>query len=375
MSTTLTSQTRSLDELVSQFSVHRSTSPLPVEERVALTASPKFGTVFTDHMTRMTWTVDEGWHNRRVEPYGPLHMDPAAAVLHYGQEIFEGLKAYRHADGSVWSFRPEQNALRYALSARRLALPELPVDDFLGSVAALVRTDVDWVPSGEEASLYLRPFMIASEVFLGVRPTHEAEHLVIASPVGPYFDKGVHPVNIWISRDYARAGRGGTGEAKCGGNYAASLLPQQEAGKRGFDQVCFLDGGQTPALEELGGMNVFFVHDDGTVVTPALSGSILRGVTRSSIIQLLTDRGLTVREEHLTFDALRDGLEKGRIVEAFACGTAAVVTPIGRLADNDFDVTINNGESGTLTMDIRRELTDIQYGRRPDPHGWMTRLA
>lgn len=375
MSTQLETLNASVDELTEQFDITLTDSPLAAQEREALKAKPKFGTVFSDHMARISYTDGEGWTSRRVEKYGPLQLDPASAVLHYGQEIFEGLKAYRHADGSVWTFRPEENAKRYIRSARRLALPELSVDDFIGSIAALVRTDIEWIPSGEEAALYLRPFMIATEAFLGVRPALQVEHLVIASPVGPYFAGGVHPVNIWISQDYARAGRGGTGEAKCGGNYAASLLPQITAAKDGFDQVCFLDGQADPAIEELGGMNVFFVKANGDVVTPALSGSILRGVTRSSILQLITDRGVTVTEEHITLASLKAMLESGEIAEAFACGTAAVVTPIGRLADSEFDVTINGGEPGAFTMDIREELTDIQNGRRPDRHGWLTQLA
>lgn len=375
MSSELENLTTSIDEVAQKFEVTVTDSPLPVDEREALKAKPKFGTVFSDHMARMTWREGEGWDGRRVEKYGPIALDPAAAVFHYGQEIFEGLKAYRHADGSVWSFRPEENAKRYIRSAQRLALPELSVDDFLGSVAALVRTDLEWIPTGDEAALYLRPFMIATEAFIGVRPAREVEHLVIASPVGPYFSGGVHPVNIWISQDYARASRGGTGEAKCGGNYAASLLPQITAAKDGFDQVCFLDGQADPAIEELGGMNVFFVKTNGDVVTPALSGSILRGVTRSSILQLIKDRGVAVTEEHITLASLKEMLESGEIGEAFACGTAAVITPIGRLADHDFDVTINGGEPGKFTMDVREELTDIQNGRRPDRHGWLTRLA
>ncbi len=326
-------------------------------------------------MSVMSWNADQGWANHRVTQYGPLQLDPAAAVLHYGQEVFEGLKAYKHADGSVWSFRPEANAQRYIRSAYRLALPELPVQDFLGSVAALVRMDIDWIPTQEEASLYLRPFMIATEAFLGVRPAREAEHIVIASPAGPYFSGGVKPVSIWITQEYARAGHGGTGEAKCGGNYAASLLPQTQAAQHGFDQVCFLDGTDNPAIEELGGMNVFFVKANGDVVTPALSGSILHGITRSSILQLIADRGVKVTEERIQLTQLKSMLESGEIAEAFACGTAAVVTPIGRLADTTFDIAINDGEPGKFTMDIREELTDIQNGRRPDRHGWLTRLA
>ncbi|PJI93224.1 branched-chain amino acid aminotransferase [Luteimicrobium subarcticum] len=359
----------------SSFDVRLTDTPTSDADREAALVAPKFGTVFSDHMARITWTSVDGWHDRRVEKYGPLQIDPATAVLHYGQEIFEGLKAYRHADGSVWTFRPEANARRFARSARRLALPELPVDDFVASVEAVVRTDAAWVPAGEETSLYLRPFMYASEAFLGVRPSLEAEYLVIASPVGPYFAGGVKPVSIWVTRDYSRAGAGGTGAAKCGGNYASSLLPQQEAYDKGCEQVCFLDAATGTVLEELGGMNVFVVRADGSVETPELTGSILEGVTRSSILQLLTDRGHEISERRILLAELLDGLADGSVTEVFACGTAAVVTPIGRLAGDAFDVTIGGGQPGAVTTAVRDELTDIQYGRADDRHGWMHRLV
>ncbi|GAB4083394.1 branched-chain amino acid aminotransferase [Myceligenerans cantabricum] len=364
-----------LEDLVARFDVRRTDAPRSEDERTSLLAEPKFGTVFTDHMARVSWRSSEGWTDRRVEPYGPLHLDPATAVLHYAQEIFEGMKAYKHADGSVWTFRPEQNAQRYARSAHRLALPQLGEEDFLASIAALVRADVDWVPGGEDSSLYLRPFMFASESFLGVRPALEVEHLVIASPVGPYFAGGVRPVSIYLSEKYHRAGPpGGTGDAKFGGNYAASLLPQREAQERGFDQVCFLDGAESTYLEELGGMNIFLVMDDGTLHTPRL-GSILEGITRRSVLQLATDRGYEVVERRIPARELMEGIESGRVKEFFACGTAAVVTPIGRLASSDFDVQVADGGPGELTMALRKELTDIQYGRAEDRHGWMRRLA
>ena len=357
------------------FEIRRSDRPLPDAEREAALAQPRFGTVFTDHMARATWTAGDGWHDRRVEPYGPLLLDPAAAVLHYAQEIFEGLKAYRHEDGSVWTFRPWANAARFAASARRIALPELPQEDFLGAITALVRTDTAWVPGGEENSLYLRPFLYASERFLGVRPSLEADFLVIASPVGPYFAGGVKPVSIWVAQDYHRAGAGGTGAAKFGGNYAGSLLPQQVAHAKGFDQVCFLDAATGTTLEELGGMNVFVVEADGRVSTPELTGTILEGVTRSSILRLLADAGHEVAERRIPLDEVRAGLADGRVAEVFACGTAAVVTPIGRLAGEDFDLTVADGGTGPVTARVRAQLTDIQYGRATDPHGWMHRLV
>src|SRR5690606_24648779 len=357
------------DDLVALFDVRPTDSPTPPAEREAAIAAPKFGTVFTDHMARISWNSTDGWVDRRIEKYGPLLLDPATAVLHYAQEIFEGMKAYRHADGSIWTFRPHANAARMAASARRLALPELPVEDFLGSVEALVRTDEAWVPSGEETSLYLRPFMYASETFLGVRPAREVEYLVIASPVGPYFAAGLKPVSIWVSRDYHRAGPGGTGEAKCGGNYAASLLPQQQAFEKGCEQVCFLDATTNTYLEELGGMNVMVVGADGVVSTPPLTGSILEGVTRSSILTLLRESGRQVQERQIPLAELRAGLEDGSVAEVFACGTAAVVTPIGRLASDDFDLTVGDGGIGEVTASIRAQLTDIQYGRAEDRHG------
>lgn len=360
---------------VGAFDVRPSDSPRTDADRAALMEAPAFGTVFTDHMARVTWTADGGWHDRRVEKHAPLQLNPAAAVLHYGQEVFEGLKAYRHDDGSVHTFRPWANAARMASSARRLALPELSEADFLGSIEALVRTDAAWVPSGGETSLYLRPFMYASETFLGVRPSREVEYVVIASPVGPYFSSGVKPVAIWVVQGYHRAGPGGTGFAKCGGNYAASLLPQQEAYARGCEQVCFLDAVTSTELEELGGMNVFVVRSDGSVATPPLNGSILEGVTRSSVLTLLGEAGHDVQERPVTLAEVRSGLEDGSVAEVFACGTAAAVTPIGRLASDDFDLTVGDGGTGPVTASVRAQLTDIQYGRTEDRHGWLHRLV
>ncbi len=278
------------------------------------------------------WTPEQGWHDARITPYAPLSLDPATAVLHYAQEIFEGMKAYRHEDGSVWTFRPEENAARMVRSSHRLALPELPVEDFIASVDALVQADERWVPEpAGEKSLYVRPFMFASEVFLGVRPSQHVTFMVIASPAGAYFAKGVHPVSIWLSETYTRAGRGGMGAAKTGGNYASSLVAQQEAIAEGCDQVVFLDAAEGRYVEELGGMNLYFVHDDGSIVTPATSGTILEGITRSSIIELCGKLGHSVEERAITIDEWRDGVASGRITEVFACGTAAVVTPVGTL--------------------------------------------
>jgi branched-chain amino acid aminotransferase len=366
------------DTTTTPFALDFDTTPSPARraaaEREAMLADPGFGKYFTDHMVSIAWSEAEGWHDAVVKPYGPLVLDPAAAVLHYAQEIFEGLKAYRWADGSVWTFRPEANAERLQRSARRLALPELPESAFIAAISHLVEIDKDWVPTAPETSLYLRPFMIASEAFLGVRPAHAVDFHVIASPAGAYFKGGIAPVSIWLSEDWSRAGRGGMGAAKTGGNYAASLLPQAEAYEQGCDQVLFLDSEEQTWVEELGGMNVFFVYRDGRVVTPAL-GTILEGITRSSVIRLLEARGHVVEERRFAVADWRSGVESGEIVEAFACGTAAVVTPIGRLKARDFEIGAPDAEPGALTMSIREELTDIQYGRRPDHLGWMHRLA
>jgi branched-chain amino acid aminotransferase len=350
---------------------HRPAPPTSAADLAAVLAAPGFGTRFSDNMVTATWTPQRGWHEAALRPYAPLSLQPAAAVLHYAQAIFEGLKAYRHADGSVWAFRPEANAERFARSARRLALPTLPVEDFVAAIDALVRADRAWVPGAPETSLYVRPFMFASEEFLGVRPAHEITFCVIASPAGPYFATGVAGVSIWLSTDYTRAAPGGTGAAKAAGNYAASLLAQQQAAEHGCQQVVFLDAVERTWVEELGGMNLFFVHADGSIVTPALTGTILEGITRSSILTLATDEGLTVREQKVSIDDWRDGAASGEITEVFACGTAAVVTPLNRLVWDGGQVTIGSGEPGPVTLRLRQALVDIQYGRVPDRHGWM----
>ncbi|QAY73706.1 branched-chain amino acid aminotransferase [Agromyces protaetiae] len=339
-------------------------------DRDAILAAPGFGQHFTDHMVDVCWSEKGGWHRPRVSPYGPIQLDPAAAVLHYGQEIFEGMKAYRHADGSIHTFRPYENAARMQRSARRLALPELPSDIFLDSVKQLIAVDGSWVPSQAETSLYLRPFMFAKEAFLGVRPAKKVAYYLIASPAGAYFSGGVQPVNIWLSTQYARAGKGGTGAAKTGGNYASSLLPQAEAYEHGCQQVLFLDGRN---IEELGGMNLVLVKKDGTLITPE-SDSILEGITRDSILQLAADRGHVVERRQVSIDEWREGAASGDIVGAFACGTAAVVVPIGRLLAEDFEILHTGDEAEKLALSLREELTGIQYGRVEDRHGWMVRL-
>jgi branched-chain amino acid aminotransferase len=325
-------------------------------------------------MYTVKWSPAVGWHEAAITPYGPLTLDPATAVLHYAQEIFEGLKAYRHGDGSVWMFRPEANAERMARSSRRLALPELPTADFVQAVEELVRVDQRWVPDpADEKSLYLRPFMIATDRFIGVRPAEHVTFMVIASPAGAYFKRGPMPVTLWLTTDYTRAGRGGMGAAKTGGNYASSLVAQQEATSNGCDQVVFLDGQEGRYVEELGGMNMYFVYADGRIVTPAL-GTILEGITRSSIIELAGKMGHQVEERKVSIDEWRDGVTSGEIAEVFACGTAAVVTPVGSLKW-DGAQTPEVARAGEVTMNIRRALVDIQYGRADDPFGWMRRIC
>lgn len=358
-----------------ELPVTRNTHPVPAEQRKAILADPGFGKWFTDHMVMATWTRGQGWHDAGVVPYGPIPIQPSAAVLHYAQEIFEGLKVYKRADGSVWSFRADANAARMARSAQRLALPEVPADMFLGAIASLVRADRAWVPTGGESSLYIRPFMFASEAFLGVRPADDVIFCVIASPAGAYFPGGVKPVSLWLSQEYARAAPGGTGAAKCGGNYAASLAPMVEAADHGCEQVVFLDAVQRRYVEELGGMNIFFVFDDGSVLTPALSGTILEGVTRDAILTLLRDQGRAIDERPIDIAQWRDGVASGRLQEVFACGTAAVVTPVGRLVEPGAEHVVGGGEVGPVTSELREALTAIQYGTAADPYGWTQRLA
>ena len=355
------------------YRIERNQNPLAPERRAEIQANPGFGKFFTDHMLSITWNAVDGWHDARIEPYGPIPMDPATSVLHYAQEIFEGLKAYRHADGSIWTFRPTANAERFQRSSNRLALPELPTEMFVESLEKLVALDADWVPTGGENSLYLRPFMFASEVFLGVRPSAEVRFMVIASPVGPYFAGGVKPVSIWLSSRFTRAAAGGTGAAKCGGNYAAGLAAQIEASENGCDQVCFVDASEHKWVEELGGMNLYFVRADGKLITPPISGTILEGVTRNSILTLGAELGLTPQERPVSIEEWREGVTSGEIKEVFACGTAAVVTPVGRLVWEGGEV--GNSTAGEMTMRVRSSLIDVQYGRSPDTHVWLHRLA
>ena len=356
------------------FEIRPNPAPVPVAERDALLVNPGFGRVFTDHMVTIRYAEGKGWYEPRVEARGPIQLDPAAAVLHYAQEIFEGLKAYPMPDGGVAMFRPDANAARFASSAQRMAMPPMPQAIFLESLRQLIRIDQQWVPRTEVGSLYLRPFAYATEVFLGVRPAMEYLYMVIASPVGPYFTGGVKPVTVWVSAEYTRAAPGGTGAAKCGGNYAAGLSAQAEAIENGCDQVVYLDAVERTYVDELGGMNIVFVLDDGSLVTPPLTGTILPGITRDSIMTLARRAGRRVEERPVSFQQWREGAASGRIREAFACGTAAVITPIGTVRYPDGEFTVADGGSGEVTMALRQELVDIQRGRAEDPFGWVQRV-
>ncbi len=353
-----------------EFEIIPNANPMAEADRALAFQNLGFGTLFSDHMAVIHWSADKGWHSAKVTARAPFALDPASSVLHYAQEIFEGMKAYRAADGKVVLFRPDQNAKRFNASARRLAMPELPEEDFLAAIEKLVAVDRKWVPEGNGGSLYLRPFMFANESFLGVRPSKEYIFCVIASPVGPYFKGGAKPVKIWVSEDYTRAAVGGTGAAKCGGNYAASLIAQAEAGKHGCDQVLFLDAAERKWIEELGGMNIFFVFNDGSMVTPPL-GTILPGITRNSILTLAKDNNIAVEERPYAFDELQADAASGRLVEAFACGTAAVGAGIGELKHRGGSLTIGTGETGAVTTLLRNKLVGIQTQALADSHGWL----
>lgn len=345
------------------------------EDRQAILANPGFGLHFTDHMARAIWHAGRGWHDSRIERTAPLPMHPATHILHYGQAVFEGLKAYRHQDGSVWRFRADANARRLQRSCARMALPLVEVDDFLRAIDTLVNLDREWVPEGGESSLYLRPFLFGSEVGLPTHPAHQVEFVLIAAPSGDYFSGGVAPIRVLVVEDYVRAAPGGTGAAKFGGNYAAGFIAQSEGEAQGCDQVLFLDAVEHRWLEELGGMNVMVVMADGTVVTPPTSGTILEGVTREAVLRLARDLGHGVEERPIGIDELVAKAASGEVSEFLACGTAAVVNPIGSLVTSAGEVTIGDGGTGKVTADLRRHLVDIQYGRASDPHGWMTRIC
>ncbi len=352
--------------------------PTSPEQRAEVLENPGFGQFFTDHMVTIRWSQDEGWHDARVEPYGSLTLEPATTVLHYGQAIFEGLKAYRQPDRSVAAFRPESNARRFQSSARRLAMPEMPEELFLASLRELLAVDGEWVPEEGESALYLRPFMISTEVSLGVnRPSNSYLYVLLASPAGSYFAGGVKPVTVWLSHEYVRAAPGGTGAAKFAGNYAASFAAQQAAVEQGCDQVVWLDAAERRVVEEMGGMNLFFVFGSGTearLVTPELSGSLLPGITRESLLQLGHDLGMSVEERRITTEEWEKQANSGELTEVFACGTAAVITPVGHVKHRDGAFTIGDGNPGEISMKLREYLTGIQHGSVADTHGWMSRL-
>jgi branched-chain amino acid aminotransferase len=368
------SQSKELD-----FEIRASSAAVPSAQRAQMLVAPGFGGVFTDHMATIRWTEGRGWHDARIEPYGPITLDPAAAVFHYGQEIFEGLKAYRQPDGSVAAFRPHSNAARFNRSAGRLAMPEMPEALFVQALELLVSQDLAWVPEADGHSLYLRPFMIATQVGLGVNhPSSSYQFMVIASPVAGYFGAGVRPVTVWLSAEYTRAAPGGTGEAKCGGNYAAAFAGQQEAVDHGCDQVVWLDAAERQWVEEMGGMNICFVYGSGAdarIMTPAPTGSLLHGMTRDSLLKLAPDLGIPAFEDRISVSQWREGCASGAITEVFACGTAAVITPIGGVRSTAAEWTIGDGTAGPVTTMLRDELVGIQYGRKPDRYGWMHPLA
>ena len=353
-------------------------NPRSAAERAEILEAPGFGKYFTDHMVRIDYS-DGAWGAPAVLPYGPIALDPATAALHYGQEIFEGLKAYRQPDGSIATFRADANAARFRRSARRLGMAELPTELFVESLRELVAVDREWVPAKEDESLYLRPFMIATEVGLGVnKPSSQYAYLLIASPAGPYFSGGVKPVKVWLSTEYTRAAPGGTGEAKCAGNYAASFVAQAHATAQGCDQVVWLDAAEHRWVEEMGGMNLYFVYgtgDSARIVTPALTGTLLPGVTRDSLMTLAGDLGYTAEEGKISTDEWREGNASGAITEVFACGTAAVITPVGSVKGSDGEWTVGDGKPGPVAMRLREHLTGIQTGLKPDLHGWMQSLS
>lgn len=363
----------------SRFDLRPLAEPLSAEQRLERMKNLAFGRVFTEHMVTIEYEEETGWKRGALVPYRAIELDPAASVLHYGQAIFEGFKAYRQADGGVATFRPEANARRFAASARRLAMPELPEDLFIEASDVLIRQEREWVPPAVGESLYLRPLMIATEAALGVRPAKRYLFLLFGSPSGAYFPKGIRPVSVWISTDYTRAAPGGTGEAKCSGNYAASLVAQREANAEGCDQVVWLDAKERRYVEEMGGMNLFFVYasSSGTprLVTPKLTGTLLPGVTRDSLLKLAQDLGYAVEEGTLSVDQWRADVASGAMTEVFACGTAAVITPVGQVKTKSESWQIGDGETGPVAARLRSALLDLQHGRAPDPYGWMHRVC
>ena len=352
-------------------------NPASDADRAAKVAAGGFGKYYTDNLVIAEWSEATGWGDAELRAYGPIAMDPATSVLHYGQEIFEGLKAYSQPDGGVSLFRPEANAERFRKSAIRMALPELANEDFVATVEALVRQDIKWVPQNVGESLYIRPFMIATEVGLGVRPSNHATYVVITTPASAYFNPN-KAVTVWISTEYVRAAPGGTGAAKTGGNYDGSLLAQRQAAAEGCDQVVWLDATERKWVEEMGGMNLYFVKGkgaDATIFTPKLTGTLLAGITRDSILTVAKDLGYKVVEGMISTDEWRDGIASGEITEIFACGTAAVVSPVGAAKSAQGTWVTGDGNPGPITMQIRETLLGIQHGTIADTHGWNKRVS
>ena len=348
-----------------------------IEKTTAPKAKPEgklgFGKIFTDHMFIMNYTEGQGWHDARIVPYGDLSFSPACMVFHYGQEMFEGLKAYRGTDGTPRLFRPDMNAKRTNDTNKRLCIPELPVEDFVQAVSAVVDVDRDWIPSDPGTSLYIRPFIIATDAFLGVAPSKTYLFIIILSPSGAYYESGLAPVGIWIEDDYVRAVRGGMGFAKTGGNYAASLAAQVKAHDDGYSQVLWLDGVERKYIEEVGAMNIFF-KIDGKIVTPMLNGSILPGITRNSVIELCKSWGLDVEERKISVDELLEAQATGKLEECFGTGTAAVISPVGKLRYKDDVMTINGGNIGEISQKLYDTVTGIQCGSVEDKFGWVVTL-
>ena len=344
-----------------------------LKEKPAWDQNLGFGKYFTDYMFTMDWTVNKGWHNAKIEPYAPICLDPATLVLHYAQETFEGLKAYKSKDGNVLLFRPEMNARRFANSNRRLCMEILPEEMFVEAIEKLVAHEVDWIPTAEGTSLYIRPFMFATEAAVGVHPSSAYKFVIILSPVGAYYPEGVNPVKIYVEDEYVRATKGGTGFTKCGGNYAASIAAQVKAEKLGYTQVLWLDGVERKYVEEVGTMNVMFKIDNKIITAPC-DGTVLPGVTRDSILHILKDWGYEVEERHLSIDELMEAGRKGKLEEAFGTGTAAVISPVGELYYKGETVTINDFKTGELTQKLYDTLTGIQWGNVKDTDGW-TRIV
>jgi len=368
----------SIEAAAVEFTVTPAHQRVAPETRARLLADPGFGRLFTEHMVRINWNQERGWHDAELRPYERLQLDPGVSVLHYAQAVFEGLKAFRQHDGSIAIFRPDAHAARFRRSARRLALPELPERVFIDSIDRLLGIDGEWVPAAAEHSLYLRPFMFASEVSLSVHPSTEVTFLLIGSPSGSYFPSGVKPVTVWLSEDFSRAAPGGTGEAKTGGNYAGGLLAQAQAAEQGCDQVVWLDSREHRWVEEMGGMNLCFVFGKGRtarLMTPALTGTLLPGVTRDALLKLAADLGYKVEEGRISTEEWHDACADGSMTEVFACGTAAVITPVGAVKSAHGNWMVGDGGPGEISMRLRQSLVDIQRGVAPDPHGWMRPLA